>query len=127
RQAQAMALRDPARDVVQLQGDLIEAARLKRRGMLMAVTMGEIERPIGDERRGAVRRDIAEPRREMGLGAIGRQSEMHLRRAEDLDIRRQGRRIEAEGARVLDPLVEREIRALPAIAAPAAAVAAGDL
>ena len=107
-----MAPGDAARDVVQLQGDLVEAARLQRRGMLVAVAMGEIERPIGDERRGAVRRDIAEPRGEMSLRPIGGQCQPQLRRAQDLDILRQGRRIEAEGAGVLDPLVEGQIGAL---------------
>ena len=93
----------------------------------MAVAMGEVQRRVGDEGRGPVGRHIAEPRREMGLGPVGSQGELDLRRAEDLDILCQRRRIEAEGAPVLDPLIQRQVRAFAAIAAPAAAIRAGDL
>ena len=55
--------------IVELQPDRIEALRLERRGLGVAVAVGEVEHAVGDPPRGAVRRDVAQARAELRMGA----------------------------------------------------------
>ncbi len=104
--------------VVELDAHRVAPAGRERRGLGMAVTVGEVEHAVGDERRGAVGRDVAEARDDEGLGPVGAELERRDRRAQDLEALGERRAVEAQGRAVVEALVRRQIAC--AVAAPLA-------
>src|SRR5439155_19287053 len=105
---------------------LVAASRLERARLLVALTVAQVEQAACDERRGPVRGDVAEANGDERLGAVGRERQLELGEAEQLQPL--GERLAGEGERqaVLGALVDRQIpRDSPG--APESAVEPGGL
>ncbi len=78
--------------------------------MLVALPVREIEEPVADARGGPVGGDVGEARREERHGPVGGEGELGHGRAQELESIGQGIGVEREGAPVLEPLIERQVR-----------------
>src|SRR5689334_8390335 len=85
--------------------EAIALARHERRRVFVALTMAEIEQAVSQPQRGAVRRHIAKPHREMRLRRVAFDLDLDRRLAEDLQRLVQRRTVETEALRIVDTLV----------------------
>ena len=121
-----MAGGERLREVVELEPHPVAPARLERRGVLVALPVGEVEQAVADARGGPVGGDVGETRGEERHGPVDGELELGHGRAQELEPLGQGIGVEGEGAAVLEPLVERQVRR-EAVGAPAARVEAERL
>ena len=104
----------------------VALAGLERIGAVVAVAVGEVEQPARDQQRGAVGRHAAEAHGHQRARPVGRQLQLQLGEAQDLERLGERREVERERALVLGALVARPV-ALAAVGAPGAGVGAGRL
>ncbi len=118
-----MSCRKALGAVVELDSDTVPASRLERLWMLMALTMAEIEEPIADPRRRAVRCDIGQPHCHQPLSPIRRKLELDDGRPKDLQAFSERIRVEIQRVAIILTLIARQIRndhlGVPAPAVPA--------
>ncbi len=94
------------RDRIQAHGDGVALAGDERLRPLVAVAVGEVEQAAGDEQRGAVRGDVAQPYADESRRPVARERQHHLGEAEDLDALCERLGGVAERDAVLGSLVE---------------------
>ena len=96
---------------VELQADRLAPARLQRLRILVAVAMRQVEQAVGDARRGAVRRDVAKPRRTNAFGLSTRHVERRPPARRGSRGARRAARYRRQRAAVLVALVARQVGA----------------
>ena len=126
RHAQAMSGRHGLGDRVEADADVVAAPRLERPRLIVAVAVGQVEQAAGHEQRRSLGGDRAQAHRHQRARPVGRQRQLDLREAEDLE--RLLERLEREGHRalVLGALLGRPVPGA-AVRAPRAGVRARGL
>ena len=101
------------RHVVELDPHRIGLARLQRLRVFVAVAVAQVQHRVTQPRHGAVGPDRVEPHRHVGHRLVGAELEVQHRGTHQVGIGRERRAVEGQRARVVAPLVTRELRAEP--------------
>ncbi len=108
-----MAGREGVPDGAQPELDVLRGTRLPRHRPVVPVARGEVQHAARDQRRGAVGRDIADPRDHLPARHLRGQPQPHSRPPQHPGLLAHGE-LEASRAGVLLPLVRRQVGVVPA-------------